>query len=164
MNSNRILEVSQKEIDFSKITIPIIDNPFIRDDLRPVQNTWLSKLNHWRLTAALSGYEFYVSRYAFDSQGKRIPGMLMIMESKEKDQSEAFSKRIYYSQLLTQKYKECMLASGIPENEIRMPPYYGCLPDFYPEYDGKVNEQPFFEYLHQLEEEIKNNQTDIERD
>lgn len=152
MNKNKILDVSYKEIDFNELQIPIIQNPFLRDDLKPVQNTWPSKLNHWRLAAALAGYEFYVSKYAFDSSGERIPGMLMIMESKNIDQSTSSEKRFYYSQLLTEKYKECMINSGVPESEITIPPYYGCLEDFYPEYVGKINEQPFFKFLHELQE------------
>jgi len=36
------------------------NDPFFRSDLKPVQNTWPSKLNHWKLAGALSGFEFNV--------------------------------------------------------------------------------------------------------
>lgn len=127
-----------------------LNDPFFNDNLKCVQNIYRDMTNQFRLSAALAGYEYYISEYAHDMAGNLLPDTVMVMADKNIDQSDAREREFRISCKLFGKYKECMMASGVPKELLRLPPYYGCLEKRCPEYIGKINEAPFFEYVQEL--------------
>ena len=132
----------------------LLQDPFFRDDLCPITNIFKCLLPHYKLAAALAGYEIYISEFAINDSGNIRTNSVLIMVERNKEQDEESSNQHMYSTKMISKYKECMILSGVPQKRIYFPTYYGCVKEFYNEYVGKIDEGPFFEYVQGLIDEV----------
>jgi len=108
----------------------------------------------YKICLALSGLKCYQSSFAVDVfTGKFLPESTALLLKKDVDQSKEKEAFENYMLDLYHKYRECMINSGIPSKNLLRPTFYGYTDYNYPQYKGKINEKPFFDYIRQLQKE-----------
>lgn len=105
---------------------------------------------HFKLSVALAGLEYCETELAVDMFTNTIdPTKTTMLIPRDRDQSEKVKKYKEYFGLLADKYRECLVASGVPIKPYNFA-FYGIVEERFPEYIGKVNEKPFFDYVREL--------------
>lgn len=114
-----------------------------------------SMKEHYRICLDLAEVVYEESELAIDMmKGIVNEGWVTILRPIDKQELEWKAFELY-SHLLFQKYREMMIEQGCEDVRSWSHVYIGCTDWKYPQYQGKIDNAPFYEFVNQLKEERK---------